>query len=69
LLIERKSHLNLEAARKMVTFAQASAATIHLLSQGEKAVPAVSHYDPEQLSALSDCGVDKFTIYKVESTA
>jgi hypothetical protein len=41
----------------MVTFAQASVATIHLLPQGEKAVPAVSHYDPEQLSALSDCGL------------
>jgi hypothetical protein len=53
----------------MVTFAQASAATIHLLSQGEKAVPAVSHCDAEQLSALSDCGVHKYTIYKVESTA
>jgi hypothetical protein len=52
----------------MVTIAQASVATIHLLPQGEKAVPAVSHYDPEQLSALCDWGVHKFTIYKVEST-
>ena len=52
----------------MVTFAQASVATIHLLPQGEKAVPAVSHYDPEQPSALWDWGVHKFTIYKVEPT-